>query len=278
MMKFILGALAAGLALSGVHAVSYASEELGAKLANPVSSMTSVPIQYNYDQGYDPWDGERHYINLQPVVPFELGNGDTLVVRTILPIVADQADIGMPPNGGPGSSIGGLGDTLQSFFYVPPAIDTDYGALTIGVGPAMTWASSTNARLGLGTWGLGPTGVVLLQTPTSAGTLTYGVLAGHQWGVSETRDMVPDLDSTFFQPFLALSTAEGWTFSANIEGGYNWTAEEASLPLNLQVAKLVDVGGQKVQLQLGGRYWLDSPDNGPEDWGLRFSATFLFPE
>jgi len=277
MRKNITTSFFTALAMTSMLVQVHANEELGAKLANPVSSMTSVPIQYNYDQGYDPYGGERHYINVQPVVPFDLGNGDSLVVRTILPIVADQANIGEPPLGGPGSSLGGLGDTLQSFFYVPPAIDTDLGALTIGVGPALTWPSSTDARLGLGAWGLGPTGVVLIQTKVSAGTLTAGALAGHQWGVDNTRDKVPDLDQTFFQPFVALSTAEGWTFSANIEGGYNWTADQASLPLNIAAAKLVDIGGQKVSLQLGGRYWLDSPDNGPEGWGLRFTTTFLFP-
>ena len=38
-------------------------------------------------------------------------------------------------------------------------------------------------------------------------------------------------------------------------------------------------GADGVGLDLGGgvRYWLDSPDSGPECFGLRFTLTLLFP-
>ena len=105
-----------------------------------------------------------------------------------------------------------------------------------------------------------------------------GGLAGHQWGVAETRNIVPDLDSTFFQPFLSYTTPSAWTLGANIEGGYNWTSDEVSLPLNVTVSKLASIGGQRVQFQVGARYWLESPTNGPEDFGVRAGIVFLFPK
>ena len=64
----------------------------------------------------------------------------------------------------------------------------------------------------------------------------------------------------------------------NYEGLYNWTSEELSLPLNVMVSKLVNISGQRVQFQVGGRYWVDSPDTGPEDFGLRAAVIFLFPK
>jgi len=42
------------------------------------------------------------------------------------------------------------------------------------------------------------------------------------------------------------------------------------------VAQLIKVGKMPVQFELGGRYYLDAPTNGPE-WGLRFKVTMLFP-
>jgi hypothetical protein len=32
-------------------------------------------------------------------------------------------------------------------------------------------------------------------------------------------------------------------------------------------------------VQIGGglRYWVESPDSGPQDWGARFNVVFLFP-
>ena len=36
-------------------------------------------------------------------------------------------------------------------------------------------------------------------------------------------------------------------------------------------------GPQPIQLSLGGRYYADRPQGGP-DWGIRFTLTFLFPK
>jgi hypothetical protein len=43
------------------------------------------------------------------------------------------------------------------------------------------------------------------------------------------------------------------------------------------VTQLLKVGGHPITLQAGPRYWLESPDNGPEGWGFRFAVTLLFP-
>jgi hypothetical protein len=44
------------------------------------------------------------------------------------------------------------------------------------------------------------------------------------------------------------------------------------------LSKLVHFGKQPVSFQGGIRYWADSTDAGPEDWGARFAVTFLFPK
>jgi hypothetical protein len=50
------------------------------------------------------------------------------------------------------------------------------------------------------------------------------------------------------------------------------------VPLIVQVAQLFKVGPQIMQLAVGGKYWADAPDNGPEGWGLRVQLTLLFPK
>jgi 2',3'-cyclic-nucleotide 2'-phosphodiesterase (5'-nucleotidase family) len=47
--------------------------------------------------------------------------------------------------------------------------------------------------------------------------------------------------------------------------------------LNLMVAQLLKIDGHPVQFQLGGRYYAEKPNGGP-NWGLRFAVTFLFPK
>ncbi len=245
-----------------------ADVELAKKLANPIASLISVPIQFNYDTGYGPTDGDKVFANVQPVIPFNLTDDLTLVTRTILPI-AWQNDVA----GNSGSQFG-LGDTLQSFFFVPQTQLTALGKLTYGAGPAVNWPTSTDRLLGSGTLGLGPAGVFLFQKSG----WTYGALVTHLWGVAETRSRTPDLDSTFLQPFVAYTTKNAWTFSLNTESSYNWTAEDWAVPINATVAKLTTIGNQKVQFQVGGRHWANEFNNGPEGFGARFTVTFLFPK
>jgi hypothetical protein len=47
---------------------------------------------------------------------------------------------------------------------------------------------------------------------------------------------------------LALRTYQtfAWTFTLNTESSYNWEAEEWSVPVNFQVAKLVVVDKQPI--------------------------------
>ena len=49
-------------------------------------------------------------------------------------------------------------------------------------------------------------------------------------------------------------------------------------PLIAQVAQMFKIGPQILQLTVGAKYWAESPDNGPEDWGVRVQLTFLFPK
>jgi hypothetical protein len=50
------------------------------------------------------------------------------------------------------------------------------------------------------------------------------------------------------------------------------------VPLHLFAAKVTHVGNQLVQVGGGLRYWVDSPDNGPEGLGFRFFVVLLFPK
>jgi len=45
-------------------------------------------------------------------------------------------------------------------------------------------------------------------------------------------------------------------------------------PDGLQVFTL---GGQKISAAIGGRYFLDEPDDGP-NWGIRAVLTLVFPK
>jgi hypothetical protein len=236
--------------------------DLAKQLANPVSSLISLPIQSNVDFGIGPGDGTRWTTNVQPVIPITLNENWNLISRTILPVV----DVEGIQFGGAGDAFG-LGDTVQSFFFSPAQSDPIWG-----LGPALLIPTATDSVLGGEKWGAGPTGVILKQT----GPWTYGALANHLWDFAGD-DSRSSVNATFLQPFVSYITPTKTTFSLNLESTYDWNRNQWTVPANFMVSQLVKVGGQPLQFFAGARYYLDKPDGGPE-WGLRFGVTFLFPK
>jgi hypothetical protein len=261
----IAAALALGAALTGQSQAQESSADLANKLSNPVASLISVPFQFNWDKGYGPNDGDKGYVNIQPVIPFSLNDEWNVISRTILP-VAYQNDIA-----GPSGNQFGLGDITQSLFFSPKQPTT--AGIIWGVGPVFLVPTATDDLLGTKKWGAGPTAVMLKQN----GPLTVGVLANHIWSFAGDSDRT-DIDSTFLQPFVSYTTKDAWTFTLNTESTYNWEAHQWSVPINFQVAKLIHIDKQAVSLFAGVRYWAKSPDNGPDGFGVRTGMTLLFPK
>ena len=87
-----------------------------------------------------------------------------------------------------------------------------------------------------------------------------------------------DISSAFIQPFLVYVTNTHTTFSVNTESTYDWKGDDWSVPINPVVAQMLKAGNQLFQVAVGARYWVETPDNGPDGWGLRPQLTFLFPK
>lgn len=198
------------------------------------------------------------------MIPVNLNEEWNVITRTILPLV-DASDV---PSG---SSESGFGDIVASQFFSPKA--PGWRNWIWGVGPVWLLPTASDASLGAEQFGVGPTGVFLRQL----GPWTYGALVNHIWSVSGEEDRA-DVNSTFLQPFVSYITQTKTTLTANIESTYDWEAEQWSVPVNLIVQQLLAPGGKPLQIGVGGRYWAESPETGPEGWGLRVQVTLLFPK
>lgn len=235
-------------------------EELAKKTQNPVANLISLPFQSNWDFDIGPKeDNQSFLLNVQPVIPFSLGENYNLITRTIVPI----KDIELPEDES------GIGDILQSFFLSPKQ---PVDGWIVGAGPVLLYPTASDELLGGEKWASGPTAVLLKQEHG----WTFGLLANHLWSFAGD-DERSDINATFLQPFASYTTKTYTTLGLNAESTYDWEEEEWTVPINAMVTQMLKIGGQPLTLQLGYRYYAEVPQYGPE-WGLRFAVTFLFPK
>jgi hypothetical protein len=246
----------------GVATAVHDSEALAQKLNNPVAALVSVPFQFNWDEGLGPDDeGRRFLLNIQPVMPFKLNDDWNLIARVIMPFIGQPVLIeGAEPSFG-------MGDITLSTFFSP-----NKGGLIWGAGPVVLLPVTSDPLLGSGKYGLGPSVVVLKQE----GPFTVGALWNQVWSVGGDAGR-NDVNQMFLQPFISWGK-KGWTLAANTETSINWEAEsdQWTVPINLTVSKVVEIGTHPLSVGAGVRYYADAPPGGPS-WGFRLFMTLLFP-
>jgi len=245
--------------------------DLRAAVQNPIGAMISLPFKFTFDYGAS--NGEASFLNIQPVIPFTVGDWN-LINRLIVPLIDTDGEItGLPsiPSPVSGNGATGLGDINYSLFVSPAK---PKGAIW-GIGPSITMPTATDKELGSEKWSAGPTGVVLFQPKWG----TIGGLARHLGSFAGDSDR-KNINQTLFEPFVNYNLPNGWYLISDIIMTANWDLKGSdvwTVPLGGGVGKLFKIGSQAMNARAEAYYNIAKPDNAP-DWQWGFTIQFLFPK
>ncbi len=162
-----------------------------------------------------------------------------------------------------------MADIVQSLFFSPAELARGSAS---GGRPPMTLTTATDDHLGTEKFALGPTAVALKQK----GHWTAGALGNHLWSVAGPRARA-DVNASYFEPWISYVTDTDTTISISAETSFDWEADEWTVPLVFTVDQLFQVDNQYLAVGAALKYWAESPQGGPEDWGFRIQVTLLIP-
>ncbi|ABQ04177.1 hypothetical protein [Flavobacterium johnsoniae] len=237
------------------------AQELADKLANPVASLISVPLQNNLTYGIGPYNGIKYQINIQPVVPFKLSENLNLITRYILPVV-DQQDVT-----GANTHEFGLSDATITAFFAPKTKGIIFGA-----GPAFLVPTATEKLLGTEKFGIGPSVLVMHQGKG----LSIGFLANQIWSVAGASDRA-DFNQFYTQIFLTHSYKSGASLGVSSEITQNWQGNTTLITLSPNVGAITKLGSQTMQFAVMPLIPIVGHQSIKPDWGLRAVVAFVFP-
>lgn len=240
-------------------AVRKTEEQLAAELANPLAPITTFVTQFRSEFDNGPDGATNYQLRLQPSFFKPLDGGSALLVRSIVPLRKQNW-----PSGD-----GGLGDISLLPYYVPDTRSSTF----VGYGLALSLPTATARPLGSGKWSAGPA-VLFAQTGQP---ITWGGLAQQLWSFAgqSSREGV---NVTTLQPFVTYLLGGGWSATLTSESSYNWNGAAGQrwvVPVAASASKVVDIGGQFLNLGLAYVHYLETPQFATQS-ELRLTATYVF--
>ncbi len=240
---------------------------LAKKLQNPIGNLISVPFQSNTNFSVGPNKGTQEILNIQPVIPFHIGDNWNIITRTILPLI-------WQPSYQPLASVAPFGTGPITFSsFLSPSQPTN-GWLW-GFGPVTQIPVASSASLGSNVWGLGPTGVLVYMK----GPWVTGVLVNNVWSLGgEAGPGGTKYNNFLMQPFINFNMKGGWYVGTSPILTANWLTagnNAWTIPLGANVGRVIKLGKLPINLSGGAYANVVHPEFG-STWQLRTQITFIF--
>src|SRR5262249_24188035 len=182
--------------------------DLAKQTQNPVSSVISIPLQFNFDSGGGLVDKTLFNLNFQPVIPFKMTTNWNMIARTIVPIFSTPVG---------DARFSGIGDIEEELFISPAKA----GKIIWGIGPIFSFPTATADPVRTGSWAPGPNGVVLAMP----GHFVLGLLINQAWTFADNGGD-PKVNQSLMQPFVNYNFGKGWALSTGPSITANWDAPD----------------------------------------------------
>lgn len=234
--------------------------DLAKATQNPVADMYSLPFQNNTTYGNAPYDRAQNILNIQPVLPFGLGEKFNLINRIIAPVITQPSRIEE-------KSTTGLGDINYTAWVSPK----ESGKIIYGVGPVFQLPTATENVLGSGEFGIGPSIVAL----TMIDQWVAGIVTNNIWTFGDVGE-----NKFLLQYFINYNLPKAWYIVSGPIMTANWNApngERWIVPIGGGVGKVFKIGKQPVNLNSQLFYNIEKPE-GIGDWQLRIQIQLIFPK
>lgn len=227
---------------------------------NPLAAMYSLPFQNNTTFGVGPFNRTQNVLNIQPVLPFSLGDKVNLINRIILPIITQ-------PSPTEDISSTGTGDLSWSAWLSP----AKGGKITWGLGPVLQLPTSSSSEFGSGEFGIGPSFVAL----TTIDQLVAGIVTNNVWTFGDKAE-----NKFLFQYFINYNLPKAWYLVTGPIITANWNATSDQrwvVPFGAGLGKVFKIGKLPVNLNAHMYYNAIKPD-AVGNWQSRIQLQFLFPK
>jgi hypothetical protein len=234
--------------------------DLAKATQNPVSDLISLPFQNNTTYGNGPFNRPQNVLNIQPVLPFGIGDKITMINRVIAPIITQ-------PSTTEDKSTTGLGDINYTAWFSPK----ESGKLIYGVGPVLQFPTATKTELGSKEFGVGPSIVAL----TMINKWVAGIVVNNIWTFGDISE-----NKFLFQYFVNYNLPKAWYLVTAPIMTANWNAADGQqwiIPFGAGVGKVFKIGKQPMNLNAQVYYNAVTP-TGVGEWQSRIQLQFLFPK
>ena len=225
------------------------AQELANQVNNPAAPVTLIQFRDILLPDPSSVNGAINGLQMQPVVPIGPFHSfpHAQLMKISIPLALSTPGLAPPTGcvGCPPISTGasGMGD-MQVFDLL--SIKASWGRW--GFGPALIFPTATEPQLGAGKWQAGPS-VALIVTAIKNLTAGFVIQNPISFAGSPNR---PAVNQMIITPTFTFNLKDGW-FVGMSDYNFTWNWENggaATIPIGMQVGKVVRIGKQPVSLSI----------------------------